>query len=128
MKSNRNSLVLYGRDESLLLTRQWILQSRGYRVLSLTKLEQFGSVPETPPIGLLLLCHSLSKDECEAAMVVARKRWPSIQSLRLDPETGRVPSGLLGNLLHTMEGPGKLVAAVDRSIGDPSRVLASSRP
>ncbi|HEV2618640.1 MAG TPA: hypothetical protein VGU23_01730 [Acidobacteriaceae bacterium] len=127
MKVNPNSILLYGRDEQLLATRRWVLESRGYRVLTLLDLAGFAAIPQNPPIRLVLLCHSLSQDECEAAMVLAEARWPGIQSLTLDAEAGRSPSGLLGQLLHTMDGPAKLVETVAKLMGSSPRAQAVSR-
>jgi hypothetical protein len=127
MKVNPNSILLYGRDEHLLATRQWVLQSRGYRVLTLVDLSAFAAIPQDPPIRLVLLCHSLSEDECEAAMLLAEARWPGIQSLTLGAEAGRAPSGLLGQLLHTMDGPAKLVAMVGQLMGSSPQMREASR-
>jgi hypothetical protein len=127
MKANQNSILMIGHDEHLLATRQWVLQSRGYRVITLVGLARFAAIPQTPPIRLLLLCHSLSEDEGEAAMVLAEARWPGIQGLTLGAEISRAPSGLLGQLLHTMDGPAKLVAMVGELIGNAPQVPVDSR-
>ena len=39
------------------------------------------------------------------------------QSLVLDFDGSRMPDGLLGQLLHTMDGPAKLISAVNQIIG-----------
>ena len=117
MKTNQNSILLFGHDEHLLVTRQWVLQSRGYRVLTISDLSQVSSIPATPPVKLLVLCHSLSPAEIALATVRATARWPEIQILQLTAEGGRVPSGILGQLLHTMDGPAKLVSLVDSLVG-----------
>lgn len=117
MKANQNSILLFGHDDHLLVTRQWVLQSRGYRVLTLSNLSQLGSIPAEPPLKLLVLCHSLSPAEIALATARATARWPEIQTLQLIAEGGRVPSGILGQLLHTMEGPAKLVSLVEGLVG-----------
>jgi hypothetical protein len=127
MKESQASILMYGHDAYLLATRQWVLESRGYRVLALADLDGFAAIPQTPAIRLVLLCHSLSAEECEAAMSLARARWPEIQSLVLDVDGSRAPAGLLGQLLHTMDGPAKLIAMVGKLMGSAPQAPAAPR-
>jgi hypothetical protein len=127
MKGKQNSILMYGHKEHLLATRQWLLESRGYRVLTLTDLAGLAAIPQAPPIRLVLLCHSLSAEECAAATALAEARWPEIQSLVLDDDGTRVPSGLLGQLLHTLDGPAKLIAMVGKLIGASPQMRAAIR-
>ena len=127
MKTNANavSILIYGHDEQLLETRQWVLQSRGSRILTITHPSGVMSIPRTPPIKLLLLCHSLSAEEGKAAIALGESRWPGIQILALEANVYRAPAGLLGQLLHTVDGPAKLISMVDELVGSGS---ASARP
>jgi hypothetical protein len=117
MKAKQPSILMYGHDEHLLETRQWVLESRGYRVVTMVHPSGFKVIPLMPPIRLLLLCHSLSPGECDAAIALASARWGGIKSLVLDADGTRAPSGILGQLLHTMEGPAKLISAVSKIVG-----------
>jgi hypothetical protein len=117
MKANKTSIIVYGYDEHLLATRQWVLQSRGYRVFTAANLAKFKSIPLSVPVRLLILCHSLSAEECDAATLLATSRWPGIKSLVLDFDGTRMPAGLLGQLLHTNDGPAKLLSVVNEIIG-----------
>jgi hypothetical protein len=128
MKTNQASILLYGHEEQLLATRQWVLQSRGYRVVTMMDLEGLASVPSTPPVRLLLLCHTLSAEEATAAIDAVSARWPRAQSLTLEGTSGRAPSGLLGQLLHTMDGPAKLIAKVGEILGSDAKVAFATRP
>jgi hypothetical protein len=128
MKAKQTTILMYGHDEHLLETRQWVLQSRGYRVLTMLDPSAFASIPLVPSIPLLLLCHSLSPQECNVATALASTRWPEIQSLVLDADGGRAPSGLLGQLLHTMDGPAKLISLVNRIVGNGVPVTGPARP
>lgn len=128
MKDNQTSILLFGRDEHLLVTRQWVLQSRGYRVLTIGHLSEIASIPKVPPIQVLLLCHSLLPGEGAAAIAIATSRWPEIQSLALVAETSRAPAGILGQLLHTMDGPGRLISIVGDLIAHSASVADSTPP
>jgi hypothetical protein len=125
MKSTKTSIVMYGHDQQLLATRQWVLQTRGYRVFIVPHPSKFASIPQNPPMKLLILCHSLTPEECGAAIALATARWPGIQTLTLDADGTRMPDGLLGQLLHTMDGPAKLISIVTELIG--SSTQAASR-
>jgi hypothetical protein len=118
MKSNQTLVLMYGRDETLLATRQWVLQSRGYRVRTIGKLADIAMTPQIPMPRLLLLCHTLSPGEITSAIAAATSRWPAIQKLQLIEDLGRAPSGILGQLLHTMDGPGKLITMVGELVGN----------
>lgn len=128
MKDNQTSILLFGRDEHLLVTRQWVLQSRGYRVLTINHLPEITSIPRLPPMRVLLLCHSLLPGEDAAAIEIATSRWPEIQSLSLVAETSRAPSGILGQLLHTMDGPGRLISMVGELIALRPTTADSTHP
>lgn len=118
MKSNQTLILMYGHEETLLATRQWVLQSRGYRVRVIGKLADIAAIPQMPPPRLLLLCHTLSPGEITSAIAAATSKWPEIQTLQLVEDHGRAPSGILGQLLHTMDGPGKLITMVGELVGN----------
>jgi hypothetical protein len=117
MKQTAISILMYGRDANLMQTRQWVLQSRGYRVLIITHPAGIETTPLAPPIALLVFCHSLSSEERAIALALATSRWPAIKHLVLDAESSRNPGGILGQLLHTMGGPQNLLAMVGKLVG-----------
>jgi hypothetical protein len=69
------------------------------------------SIPRDPPIRLILLCPQLSPADRTAASALAATRWPGTITRAL-PQSARVPTGLLGRLMHTCDGPTDLVATV----------------
>ena len=117
MKTNQGSIVILGHEEHLNATRQWVLQTRGYRVLVIDDPSAIGLLPQNPAIQLLILCHSVSKPECETAIALATTRWPEVRSLMMVADRNRAPAGILGQLLHTMEGPAKLISMVSEIVG-----------
>ena len=124
MKNEPVLIVMLGHDKNLLAPRQWLLQTRGYRVLTTLTLADLAALPESRPVRLLLLCHSLSVAERSAAIACAQSRWPGSGHLQLVAEQGRAPDGILGQLLHTMDGPGRLITLV----GDIIREQDAQRP
>ena len=119
---------MLGHDEHLLATRQWVLQTRGYRVITAINGSILHSLPLTPPVQLLVLCHTLSPAECADAAALASIRWPEAKSLTLAAEPGRAPSGILGQLLHTMDGPGKLLTMVTELVGSSAELQRAQHP
>lgn len=60
----RGSVLLYGRDENLLRTRQSLLRAAGYRVTSIATTEQFQTIlPRISSFGILVLCHTINDTE-----------------------------------------------------------------
>jgi hypothetical protein len=113
------SILSYGRDPQLLETRSWVLQTRGYSVLNLTSLEEMAALPPAPGVVLLLLCHTLLAEDALAATALATRVWPGIKHVSVAAETSRAPTGLLGQLLHTADGPAGLLGEVAAAIGAP---------
>jgi hypothetical protein len=118
MKHEPTAVVIFGHEKSLLETRQWVLQTRGYKVIGVQDLHSLQALPLTRRIDLLLVCHSVPKVEREAAIHCARVRWPEVRHRLLTDEHGRMPTGILGQLLHTMDGPAKLISLVGEAMQD----------
>jgi hypothetical protein len=117
MKATQISIVMYGRDAHLLETRKWVLQSRGYRILTIQHLADLNQIPLTPPVALLVLCHTLSSKECTDAVARASSRWPEIKKLALDRDRSSSPSKVLGQVMHTLDGPTHLLTTVSELVG-----------
>src|SRR6185437_2015419 len=100
MKAAHNSILLFGREPEVLATRQWVLESRGYGVAVAHSLSDIATVPKDTPIRLALLCYTLSPADRTAAAALTSTRWPGAICRALTQAT-RVPSGILGRLMHT---------------------------
>jgi len=128
MKKNQSSILIVGHDEHLLSTRQWVLQTRGYQVLTVQQPEAVQEVPLSAPMRLVVLCHTLTEEEKQSAGSIAAERWPGVKLLALAGEAGRHPTGLLGQLLHTMDGPAKLLSMVTNLVGTSADVQSAQHP
>ena len=80
------TLLIFGLDPHLLQTRRILLQSAGFEVIAVGKLEQLQTLDA--PIQLLVLCHTLSTNDCEQALSIAATRWPNAKELVLTPLGG----------------------------------------
>lgn len=118
MKSNQISVLMYGHDARLLESRKWVLQSCGYRVLSVRHLAALNRVPVTPPIDLLVFCYTLSSKECENAIAHAKLRWPNVKELALLRfNATRDSSPVLSDVQKALDAPAPLVSTVGQLVG-----------
>lgn len=99
--STAPSILVYGRDAILLQTRAWILEKAGHRVVS--TMRELESNPLSEPIGLMVLCHTLSPEERRKALLTLATRWPEAKRLQLRPSSGPVESDV--ETFNTFEGP-----------------------
>lgn len=119
MKHEPVTVVIFGCDKSLQETRQWVLQTRGYRALIALDVDTIQALPRARRIDLLLICHSVPQAERDAALAIAESRWPGCRNLVLTPDQSRIPTGILGQLFHTMDGPAKLISLVSSALQEP---------
>jgi hypothetical protein len=117
MNATQILILLYGRDAHLLETRKWVLQSLGYRVQTMHRLADIHQIPQTPPVALLVLCHTLSAKECADAIDRATALWPQLKKLALLRDTSRRPSDVLGQVQQTLDGPAPLLRMVGELVG-----------
>jgi hypothetical protein len=67
-------------------------------------------------MDVLLLCHTLSKDECGRALPMAHARWPEMQTIVLVAGVIDAPSTLADAVLYAMDGPVKLIQTVKEHV------------
>lgn len=116
VKSNQISVLIYGHDARTLESRKWVLQSCGYRALSVRTIAALNRVPLSPPIDLLVLCYTLSPKECEAAIAHAKLRWPNVKELAL-VRANRECSPFYSELHKAFEATDPLLSMVGQLVG-----------
>jgi len=109
---SRASILIYGRDRQLLNTRRLVLEHIGARVLVAEEVSYIAQVEPDKPIDLIILCHSLSKEQCLDALAQARTRWPHIQSLSLISGQYGCQPALADHIADTAKGPQELLRTV----------------
>lgn len=118
MKSNQISVLIYGHDARLLESRKWMLQSCGYRALSVRNVGALNQVPLTPSIDLLVLCYTLSSTECESVIAHAKLRWPHVKELALVRYNASLDlAPLLGDLHRALDAPNPMLSRVGQLVG-----------
>ena len=118
MKSNQISVLIYGHEARLLESRKWVLQSCGYRALSVRSIAALNKVPLTPPINLLVLCYTLTPKECESAIAHAKLRWPNVKELALvRHNAARESAPVFTHVRMAFDAPDPLVSMVGQLVG-----------
>jgi len=115
--NHSNSIVMYGHDARLLETRKWVLHGLGYPVQTVLRLSDLNRIPATPPVALLVLCHTLSPKECQDAIARASSRWPGIKKLALVRDSSKATSDVVSKVLQTMDIPARLLTTVRELVG-----------
>ncbi|WP_263385634.1 hypothetical protein [Granulicella arctica] len=115
------NVLVYGRDHRLLETRRWVLEQAGMKVITATEGSHVEQTLATQSIDIFILCHTLSPEESDAALLIASVLRPEMKNLVL---TANTPLGSLGSheqIVSAFEGPRGLLAVVERLLtADPS--------
>jgi hypothetical protein len=117
MKPPQISIVMLGRNAHLLESRKWALQSRGYRVHAVAHPAGLDEVPQTPPVALLVLCHTLSARERAETIARASARWKDVKKLLLMRDSSTTPSAVVGQVERTLDVPAGLLNKVTELVG-----------
>ena len=106
------SILMYGRDAQLLETRRMVLETSGHKVRTTMDLSEIDRIAAFQNFDLLILCHSLSMEQCGRALALAHSRWPSVESLILTAGAAGCTTPLTERVLDAMQGPAKLISTV----------------
>ena len=106
------NILIYCRDPQLLQTRGQVLQRAGYQVWTASNLSELVELTSQPKMDVMLLCHTLSKDECGRALAVTHARWPKMQTIALVAGVSGCPPAVADAVLYATDGPVKLIQAV----------------
>ena len=114
------SILMYGKDSSLLDTRQWLLQASGYQVRTTMNLSDIERMASEESVDLLILCHSLPVADTGRAVALVLSKRPSARTLILATHSSNHSATALEVVLNAAEGPAKLLSTVDRLVGPQS--------
>ncbi len=114
MMDSPPSILIYGRDHDLLETRRLVLQKAGFQAWTVTNLADVEKITITQPSDLLILCHSLSREECQYALAMSHLRQPGMKNLVMAGTTPVCKLGQDDELVSSFDGPRALIATVNR--------------
>ncbi len=110
-------VLLFGHDDELLRTPWLVLQRAGYRVVGTTNIEEIDLISAVEPIGVVLLCYTLSLEEQEAAVTEVQRYHPNVPSARLlplEPSTCKCAASSQSMTHSALQGAGALVRLVNQ--------------
>jgi DNA-binding NtrC family response regulator len=110
------SVLVFGRDRQLVHTRGLILEKAGFRVRTASSLPDIHQLLSEPTMDVMLLCHSLSTEECDEALAMTQDRWPRIQTISLISGFSGCNSQPTDAIMNATDGPAKLIQEVNRHI------------
>jgi len=110
------SVLVFGRDYQLVHTRSLILEKAGFHVRTASSLPDIHQLLSEPSMDIMLLCHSLSNQECNEALSITHERWPRIQTIALISGSSGCGSDSADVVMESTEGPAKLISAVRKHL------------
>jgi DNA-binding NtrC family response regulator len=110
------SVLVFGRDYQLVHTRGLILEKAGFHVRTVSTLPEIQRLPSEPTMDVMLLCHSLSTQDCAQALIITHDRWPQIQTIALVSGSSGCGTEAADTVMEASEGPAKLISAVHRHL------------
>jgi hypothetical protein len=113
--SNRFPRVLcFGRDPRLLETRRLVL-ARRFETVTVGSIEEMRALPVDEEFDVIVLCHSLSLEECDLSSELARARWERAKIVALSIEQGDC-SLAADQTVRGLDGPRFLLSTIDHLV------------
>ena len=106
------SVLVFGHNDQLVHTYCLILHKAGFHVHTAASLSDIRQLPSTPTIEVMVLCHSLSPQDCDDALSLTHDRWPDIQTIALVAGSFDCGSDSTDAVAEAYDGPAKLIDAV----------------
>jgi DNA-binding NtrC family response regulator len=106
------SVLVFGRDYQLVITRSLILEKAGFHVRTATSVPDIQQLLSEPTMDVMVLCHSLSPQDCDEALLITHQRWPNMQTVALVSGSSSCGSEAADAIMEATEGPAKLINAV----------------
>ena len=104
-------VLCVSRDQRLLESRHLVL-SRKYETVTVGSVEEMRSLPASEQFDVIVLCHSLSSEECDVSAELVRGRWPKAKIVALSVEQNGCFDGA-DEVVRGLDGPRVLLGTID---------------
>jgi DNA-binding response OmpR family regulator len=121
-------VLLFGNDAHLLETRRWVLESADCRVYAASNFLALNQILGDRPIDLLILCHTLTSEECDRAESIARTYTRKTRVLVLTASNFVSCEKRADAVVNAYEGPKTLLETVDHLLDHRIPPEGSQRP
>jgi len=111
---NCPSILIYGNDSTLLETRRLVLEKDRHDIYVSTELSEVERLAATTNVSLLILCHTLTRQESIVALIATHLLLPELKRLLLTDDDYAYPSEGHLEILSAFTGPRELISAVRR--------------
>jgi hypothetical protein len=111
---NNSPILVFGNDITLLETRRLVLERGGYQIYIAADLQAVENIATSEPLALLVLCHTLTPAEGQAAIATTLALRPEVKKLLLTISPGAHPNSEDFEVLNALAGPRELISTVDR--------------
>jgi len=118
---NQTRILCYGHDELLLLTRKHILEMHGISVSTVSTAPEFHAEICSAQPAVILLCQSLSTEECTCAAAFAEANSPSSKVLQMYTVSGESLRNRKHVEFYSGNGPAALVETVKQLLSPAQR-------
>jgi hypothetical protein len=112
-----NRILLYGNDSLLLMTRRLILEREGYRTFTTLEFGDAIRLIMTQELDVLILCQSLTVEECNGVLATVREVAPTLRTIILDHDGSVQPIKTREQTIEPLRGPRTLLAAISKMLG-----------
>lgn len=102
------SILVYGRDASLLRTRGWVLEKAGFQVVQVQTIADIDRIKAVQP-SLVILCHTLSAEQRQCALVTFESLWPGVKKLFMTANIVFGSNDRSTQTVSAFEGPRALI-------------------
>jgi hypothetical protein len=118
------SVLLYGRDSSLLETRQLLLEKHGYKTSMTIDFRDVERILSHETIELLIMGHTLSLEDTGRVLALSQTIRPWPKCLFLTNSLSSEDPGSSAETFNMSKGPAQFIARVQRML--PLNGLASA--
>lgn len=114
----KSPVLSFSRDATLLMTRTLLLERAGCVVDSASNLPEFRALLLSQPFKLILLCQSISPEECDSATQFAKEYAPSARLLLMFTRIGKCVPDQADVLLDAHAGPKVFLETAQRMLAN----------
>ena len=112
----KSSVLSLSHDPALLRTRMLLLQRAGCKVSCASNLQDFQTCILSQQFDLIMICQSMSAEECDAATRLAREFAPTARVLLMFTRIGKCVPEQADVMLDAHAGPRVLVETAQRML------------
>ena len=114
----KRKALLFGHDESLLLSRKWLLASAGCECTVVANLAEYREKVLGCPVELIIICQTTSPDECSSAAEFATEHQSQAQLLIMFGRSARCVPEHEYVMLDAMAGPAVFMQPARRMLAN----------